>query len=154
MPPEIERVHEGEQNHPIDGDIVCQIAYDHGVMPRVLDSLLRRCSQAWDEDRRLLEWAVQQLAITAYEVEVENVSDELMVIDGRFFTVIHLMQKFGIRGPEIGFNVSTVHLAIMAQEAHAEQAARIRSDGPFVDEEFAYPVVMFRKGHDFSDPDE
>jgi hypothetical protein len=101
-----------------------------------------------------LEWAVQQLSIAEYEMEVENVNDELMIIDGRFFTVIHLMQKFGIRGPEIEFNVSTVHLAIMAQEAHAEQAARIRSDGPFVDEEFAYPVVMFRHGHESSDLDE
>ena len=145
---EMERFEKTAQGHPIDRDIVFQIAEDHHASPYVLNNALRRCSQAWDGDRRMLEWAVHNLHITAFEVMVESVSDELMIIDGKFFTVVHLLQKFGIRGPEIEENVSVVHLAIMAQEAHAAQAARIRNDGPLVDEEDAYPVVMYRHGHD------
>lgn len=134
-------------SHPIDYDIVCRISYDNGVPPRVLDGLLERCSKAWDEDREMLSWAVQQFHITGLEIMVDTVNDELMIIDGLFFTVTHLMQKFGTRGAALEFDVSLVNLAIMAQKAHTEQADRIRDHQPLVDEEEAYPVVMYRPGH-------
>lgn len=145
---DMERFVKEAQNHPIDPNIVLRIAEEHYSSPRVLNDVLRRCSRAWDGERQMLEWSLQNLHNTAFQLMVTNVSDELMIIDGNFFTVIHLMQKFDIRGPEIEENVSVVHLAIMAQEAHAEQADRIRNNRPLVDEEDAYPVVMYRHGHD------
>ena len=144
IPAEKDQAH---SSHPIDYDIVCRISYDNGVPPRVLDGLLERCSKEWDDDREMLSWALQQFHITGLEIMVDNVSDELMIIDGRFFTVTHLMQKFGMRGYALEFNVSLVNLAIMAQKAHIEQAERIREDDPLVDKDHAYPVVMYRPGH-------
>lgn len=144
IPAEKDQMH---SSHPIDYEIVCRISHENGVPPRVLDSLLERCSKAWDDDREMLSWAVQQFQITGPEVMVEIVSDELMVIDGPFFTVIQLMQKYGTRAAALDSDVSLVNLAIMAQKAHAEQAERLRDHGPLVDEDYAYPVVMYRSGH-------
>lgn len=86
---------------------------------RVLNDVLGRCSRAWDEERQMLEWSLDNLHITAFKLMVTNVSDELMIIDGKLFMIIHLIQKFSTRGPELEENVSVVHLAIMAQEAPA-----------------------------------
>lgn len=147
MNAEIEQTERSDRRHPIDDDIVRNIAQNGNISPTVLDAVLCRCSQRWDKDREMVPWAVEQFQATAFDVKIEYVNEEMMIIDGQFFSVIDLMQRAGIRSDAITANVSLLQLAIMAQKAHTEQAIRLREREGYLDKDPVYPVVMYMPGY-------
>jgi len=125
MRPKKHELDGNEQDHPIDEDVVSQIACANGVSPRTLDVALWRFSRSLNTNPEAIADLVNDYG--SVETRVEYINDDVMVIEAPLVIVAQWLRWTGLRLGETRREQGERSTPAMVREAHAMQAARLSS---------------------------
>jgi hypothetical protein len=142
MRPRKDQFDGNEQDHPIDEDIVSQVACANGVSPHTLDSALWRFSHSLDTDPEAIADLVTESGSVGFDIQVEYVNDDVIVIEAPWVILAQWLLWTGLP-----LEVSIVKkgggsIPAMVREAHAKQAARFDNSSGDGDEERGSALVL------------
>jgi hypothetical protein len=136
-----------EQDHPIDEDIVSEIAGANSVSSRTLDSALWRFNRSLDTNSEIIAGLVSDSDAVGSEIQVEHINDDVMIIDAPWVIVAQWLLWTGQRLRVARCTQGKRSIPAMVREAHAKQATRLSNSSRDSDVGWSSALVLSQSAY-------
>jgi hypothetical protein len=147
MRPRKDQFDGNEQDHPIDEDIVSEIAGANSVSSRTLDSALWRFNRSLDTNPEIIAGLVSDSDAVGSEIQVEHINDDVMIIDAPWVIVAQWLLWTGQRLRVARCTQGGGSIPAMVREAHAKQATRLSNSSRDSDVGWSSALVLSQSAY-------